>query len=93
MRRPPTRSACPAGRLIVGGKEKFDARVAKVREGKKAAGPAAMATFERTRPTVGGVAVGVARGAYEYARDYACEREQFGRKIGKFQGSHSSWPT
>ncbi len=50
------------------------------------AGQAAMATFERTRPTVGGVAVGVARGAYEYARDYACEREQFGRKIGKFQG-------
>ena len=74
------------GRLIVGGKEKFDARVAKVREGKKAAGQAAMATFERTRPTVGAMAVGVARGAYEYARDYACEREQFGRKIGKFQG-------
>lgn len=73
------------GRLIVGGKEKFDARVAKVREGKKAAGQAAMATFERTRPTVGAMAVGVARGAYEYARDYACEREQFGRKIGEFQ--------
>ena len=73
------------GRLIVGGKEKFDARIAKVREGKKAAGQAAMATFERTRPTVGAMAVGVARAAYEYARDYACEREQFGRKIGEFQ--------
>ena len=44
-----------------------------------------MATFERTRPTVGAMAVGVARGAYEYARDYACEPEQFGRKIGEFQ--------
>lgn len=73
------------GRLIVGGKEKFDARIAKVRDGKKAAGQAAMATFERTRPTVGAMAVGVARAAYEYARDYACEREQFGRKIGEFQ--------
>lgn len=73
------------GRMIVGGKEKFDARIAKVREGKKAAGQAAMATFERTRPTVGAMAVGVARAAFEYARDYACEREQFGRKIGEFQ--------
>ena len=74
------------GNLIVGGKEKFDAKIAKVREGKKAAGQAAMATFERTRPTVGAMAVGVARAAYEYALDYACEREQFGRKIGDFQG-------
>ena len=74
------------GRLIVGGKEKFDAKIAKVRDGKKAAGQAAMATFERTRPTVGAMAVGVARAAYEYALDYACEREQFGRKIGDFQG-------
>ncbi len=74
------------GHLIVGGKEKFDAKIAKVREGKKAAGQAAMATFERTRPTVGAMAVGVARAAYEYALDYACEREQFGRKIGDFQG-------
>ncbi|PRC54159.1 acyl-CoA dehydrogenase, partial [Mycobacterium sp. ITM-2017-0098] len=31
------------GRLIIGGKEKFDARIAKVRDGKKAAGQAAMA--------------------------------------------------
>ena len=74
------------GRLIVGGKDKFDTRIAKVREGKRAAGQAAMATFERTRPTVGAMAVGVARAAYEYALDYACEREQFGRKIGEFQG-------
>lgn len=73
------------GRMILGGKEKFDARIAKVRDGKKSGGQAAMATFERTRPTVGAMAVGVARAAYEYARDYACEREQFGRKIGEFQ--------
>ena len=73
-------------RLIVGGKDKFDERIARVREGKRTNGQAAMATFERTRPTVGAMAVGVARAAYEYALDYACEREQFGRKIGEFQG-------
>ena len=60
-------------------------RIARVREGKKAAGQAAMATFERTRPSVGAMAVGVARAAYEYALDYALQREQFGRKIGEFQ--------
>jgi alkylation response protein AidB-like acyl-CoA dehydrogenase len=31
------------------------------------------------------MAVGVARAAYEYALDYACQREQFGRRIGEFQ--------
>jgi len=44
-----------------------------------------MKTFERTRPTVGAMAVGVARAAYEYALEYASQREQFGRKIGEFQ--------
>lgn len=72
-------------RLIVGGKEKFDERIARVRAGYKSRGQAAMATFERTRPTVGAMAVGVARAAYEYALEYALTREQFGRKIGDFQ--------
>ena len=40
-----------------------------------------MATFERTRPAVGAQAVGMARAAYEYALEYAKEREQFGRPI------------
>jgi alkylation response protein AidB-like acyl-CoA dehydrogenase len=73
------------GRLLIGGKDKFDARVARVREGKSASGQAAMKTFETTRPLVGAQALGVARAAYEYALDYAREREQFGRKIGDFQ--------
>jgi acyl-CoA dehydrogenase len=73
------------GRLLVGGKERFDERIARVREGKRSAGQAAMKTFETTRPTVGAMAVGVARAAYEYARDYSREREQFGKKIGDFQ--------
>jgi acyl-CoA dehydrogenase len=73
------------GRLIVGGKEKFDDRVGRVRAGQPTAAQAAMKTFERTRPGVGAMALGVARAAYEYALDYAREREQFGRRIGDFQ--------
>ena len=40
-----------------------------------------MQTFEVSRPTVGAQALGIARAAYEYALDYAKEREQFGRPI------------
>ncbi len=71
--------------LILGGREKFEDRIARVKSGASAGGQAAMKTFERTRPSVGAMAVGVARAAYEYALDYACQREQFGRKIGEFQ--------
>ncbi|SDF56281.1 Acyl-CoA dehydrogenase [Lentzea fradiae] len=69
------------GRCILGGRERVEARLARAREGKRAGGQAAMATFETTRPTVGAMAVGVARAAYEYALDYAKDREAFGRKI------------
>ena len=70
----------PAG-YVLGGKDKLDERLARVREGKKAKAQAAMATFEASRPTVGAQALGIARAAYEYALEYAQEREQFGRKI------------
>ena len=69
------------GSCLLGGKEKLDERLAKAREGKSAKGQAAMRTFELSRPTVGAQAVGIARAAYEYALDYAKEREAFGRKI------------
>jgi acyl-CoA dehydrogenase len=70
----------PAG-YVLGGKDKLDERIARVREGKKNKSQAAMQTFESSRPTVGAQALGVARAAYEYALQYAKEREQFGRKI------------
>ena len=70
----------PAG-YVLGGKEKLDERLARVREGKKSGSQAAMQTFESSRPTVGAQALGIARAAYEYALEYAKEREQFGRKI------------
>ncbi|HSZ04625.1 MAG TPA: acyl-CoA dehydrogenase family protein [Solirubrobacteraceae bacterium] len=70
----------PAGHVL-GGKDKLDERLARVREGKRGKSQAAMQTFESSRPTVGAQALGVARAAYEYALEYAKEREQFGRKI------------
>ena len=69
------------GRCLLGGKEKLDEKLARVREGKKSSGQAAMATFEATRPAVAAQALGIARAAYEYALDYAKERKQFGRAI------------
>ena len=69
------------GRCLLGGKEKLDLRLARVREGTGARGNASMATFERTRPAVGAQAIGIARAAYEVALDYAKTREQFGKPI------------
>ncbi|HSO99805.1 MAG TPA: acyl-CoA dehydrogenase family protein [Solirubrobacteraceae bacterium] len=69
------------GSCLLGGKEKLDARLARAREGVRSRGQAAMRTFEISRPTVGAQALGIARAAYEFALDYAKEREQFGRKI------------
>ena len=70
----------PAGHVL-GGKDKVDERLARAREGKRSKSQAAMATFEASRPTVAAQALGIARAAYEYALEYAKEREQFGRKI------------
>ena len=69
------------GSCLLGGKEKLDERLARVREGKSSKSQAAMQTFEASRPTVGAQALGIARAAYEYALEYAKEREQFGKAI------------
>jgi acyl-CoA dehydrogenase len=69
------------GRCLLGGKEKLDERLARIREGKKGNSQAAMQTFEATRPAVGAQAIGVARAAYEYSLEYAKERKAFGRPI------------
>ena len=74
------------GSCLLGGKEKLDERLARVREGKPGNAQAAMQTFEATRPAVGAQALGVARAAYEYALDYAKERQAFGRPIIMNQG-------
>jgi hypothetical protein len=70
-----------SGNHLLGGREKLDSRLGRARDGLKSGVQPSMATFERTRPTVGAQAVGVARAAYEVALEYAKVREQFGRPI------------
>src|SRR5437016_3511395 len=69
------------GRCVVGGQERLDERLARVREGGRSGEQAAMKTFEASRPGVAAMAVGVARAAVEYARG----RVQFGRPVGQNQ--------
>jgi acyl-CoA dehydrogenase len=82
---------------LLGGEERLQAKLERARDA-QAAGPrsesraprtrgnsGALATFEATRPIVGAQAVGIARAAFEYARDYARERVQFGKPIAAQQ--------
>jgi alkylation response protein AidB-like acyl-CoA dehydrogenase len=46
----------------------------------------ALGALDRSRPAVGAQAVGIAQAALDAAVAYACERQQFGRPIGAFQG-------
>jgi acyl-CoA dehydrogenase len=46
----------------------------------------AMMTLDRSRPGVAAVAVGIARAAFEFAKDYAKRRVQFGVPIVMHQG-------
>ena len=48
--------------------------------------PIAMRTLDFSRPTVAAQALGIARGAFEFAAAYCGEREQFGQPLSKFQG-------
>ncbi|HLF40679.1 MAG TPA: acyl-CoA dehydrogenase family protein [Acidimicrobiia bacterium] len=66
---------------LLGGEEKLEARLARAREGGRTSSQAAMRTFEASRPIVGAQAVGIARAAYEFALEYAKERNQFGKAI------------
>jgi acyl-CoA dehydrogenase len=74
------------GRCLLGGRDALQERLARARAGTRAAGQAAMRTFELSRPTVGAQALGIARAAYEYALEYAKGRVQFGRPIIENQG-------
>ncbi|MEO5900308.1 MAG: acyl-CoA dehydrogenase family protein [Ilumatobacteraceae bacterium] len=47
---------------------------------------AAMHTLDRSRPTVGAQAVGIAQGALDYAIGYLKERKTFGRPLAENQG-------
>ncbi len=70
------------GACLLGGKDKLDHKLARARQaGVTGEKQPAMATFEATRPAVGAMAVGIARAAWEEARDYAKERNAFGKPI------------
>lgn len=45
----------------------------------------AMKSFNSSRPFIASASVGVANSAFEFARDYAKEREAFGKPIASFQ--------
>jgi alkylation response protein AidB-like acyl-CoA dehydrogenase len=74
------------GRCLVGGKDKLDTRLARIREGGRGGEQDAMKTFEASRPSVAAMAVGVGRAAVEFAAEYSRTRVQFGRPIGQNQG-------
>ncbi|MFJ8364152.1 acyl-CoA dehydrogenase [Streptomyces sp. NPDC003758] len=46
----------------------------------------AMKTLDHTRITIAAQALGVAQGAFDYAKNYVKERKQFGKPIADFQG-------
>jgi acyl-CoA dehydrogenase len=73
------------GQCLLGGRDRLEERLARVREGGRGGEQAAMKTFEASRPGVAAMAVGIARAATEYAAEYARTRVQFGRPIGQNQ--------
>ncbi len=46
----------------------------------------AMKTFDKSRPTIGAQALGIAQGALDVCLQYVQERQQFGKQISSFQG-------
>src|ERR687892_602950 len=46
----------------------------------------AMRTLDYSRPAIAAQALGIAQGAFDFAAQYATERQQFGKPIGEFQG-------
>ncbi|GGF52774.1 acyl-CoA dehydrogenase [Marmoricola endophyticus] len=73
------------GENLLGGVDKLEHKLAKAREGGETRS-GALGTFEQTRPMVAAMALGVARAAFEYACQYAAEREAFGGPIIDNQG-------
>jgi alkylation response protein AidB-like acyl-CoA dehydrogenase len=74
------------GDCLLGGEERLNAKLERGRNKDQAkTSSGALATFEATRPIVGAQAIGIARAAFEFARDYARQRTQFGKPIAAQQ--------
>jgi acyl-CoA dehydrogenase len=71
---------------VVGGMEKLEGKLSKAKANGATAASHALKTFEMTRPSVAAQAIGIARAAFEFALDYAKQREQFGRAIIEQEG-------
>jgi acyl-CoA dehydrogenase len=71
---------------VVGGVDKLEQKLERARGKAALSASAALKTFEMTRPSVAAQAVGIARAAYEFALDYAKDRETFGRPIIEHEG-------
>lgn len=67
--------------FLLGGPDKLEDKLDKGRSGQSTGGSGGLTTLESARPVVAAQALGVARAAYEFARDYAMERHQFGKPI------------
>jgi acyl-CoA dehydrogenase len=71
---------------VLGGPDRLEQRLKERREGGKGKGSSTLGAFEQTRPMVAAQALGVARAAFEFACEYAGEREAFGEPIIENQG-------
>ncbi|HEY7629886.1 MAG TPA: acyl-CoA dehydrogenase family protein, partial [Thermoleophilaceae bacterium] len=74
----------PADNLL-GGERKLERRLERARSG-DGGSSATLGAFEQTRPMVAAQALGIARAAFEFACDWASEREAFGGPILEKQG-------
>ncbi|HEX8098857.1 MAG TPA: acyl-CoA dehydrogenase family protein [Actinomycetota bacterium] len=70
---------------VLGGVDKLEAKLDRARSKEVTRGSAALKTFEITRPSVAAQAVGIAQAAFDFAIDYAKQRQVFGRPIVEHQ--------
>ncbi len=71
---------------LLGGEEVLERKMESAKTGTSTRKSGALSTFEATRPLVGAQALGIARAAFEFSRDYAKERVAFGKPILSNQG-------
>jgi acyl-CoA dehydrogenase len=71
---------------LLGGEDVLRRKMESAKTGTSTRKSGALSTFEATRPLVGAQALGIARAAFEFSRDYAKERIAFGKPIISNQG-------
>ncbi len=72
------------GDHLLGGEDRLEKRLDGARAGRSRS--ATLGAFEQTRPMVASQALGIARAAFEFACEYARDREAFGEPIIEKQG-------